>query len=104
MRTQVVIIGAGPSGLLLGQLLAKAGIDNVILELKSRDYVLGRIRAGVLEEGTARLLDEAGVGANMHANALVHEGISIAFADRLHRIDLTRHSGGARRCRPRHPL
>ena len=94
MRTQVVIIGAGPSGLLLGQLLAKAGIDNVILELKSRDYVLGRIRAGVLEEGTARLLDEAGVGANMHANALVHEGISIAFADRLHRIDLTRHSGG----------
>ena len=67
MRTQVAIIGAGPSGLLLGQLLHKSGIDNVILERQSGDYVLGRIRAGVLEQGTVDLLDEAGVGARMHA-------------------------------------
>ena len=61
-RTQVVIVGAGPSGLLLGQLLHKAGIDNVVLEQRSPDYVLGRIRAGVLEQVCVDLLDEAGVG------------------------------------------
>jgi p-hydroxybenzoate 3-monooxygenase len=94
MRTQVAIIGAGPAGLLLGQLLARAGIDNVIVERQSRAHVLARIRAGVLEEGTAWLLDEAGVGAHMHERALVHEGINIAFAGRLHRIDLKAHSGG----------
>ncbi len=94
MRTQVAIVGAGPAGLLLGQLLGEAGIDNVILELRTREHVLGRIRAGVLEQGTAGLMDEAGVGAGMHAHALVHDGIGLAFAGRLHRIDLKRHSGG----------
>jgi p-hydroxybenzoate 3-monooxygenase len=94
MRTQVAIIGAGPAGLLLGQLLHKAGIDNVVLELRSREHVLSRIRAGVLEEGTARLVEEAGVGTRMRKEALVHDGINIAFADRLHRIDLKHSSGG----------
>jgi len=94
MRTQVAIIGAGPAGLLLGQLLYKAGIDTVIFELRSREHVLSRIRAGVLEEGTARLVDEAGIGARMRTEALVHDGINIAFADRLHRIDLKAASGG----------
>ena len=95
IRTQVAIIGAGPAGLLLGQMLHKAGIDNVILEARSRDYVLARVRAGVLEEGTARLVDELGVGANMRERALVHEGISIAFAGRLHRIDFRKATGKA---------
>ena len=66
IRTQIAIIGAGPSGLLLGQLLAKAGIDAVILERQSGEHVLGRIRAGVLEQVTVDLLDEVGVGARMH--------------------------------------
>lgn len=88
MRTQVVIIGSGPSGLLLGQLLANSGIENIILERVDRDYVLGRVRAGVLEQGTVDLLDEAGVGARMHAEGLPHAGISLAFDNRLHRIDL----------------
>ena len=66
MRTQVAIIGAGPAGLLLGQLLHRYGIDNVILERKDPDYVLSRIRAGVLEQGAVDLLDEAGVGARLH--------------------------------------
>ncbi|MDH6232087.1 p-hydroxybenzoate 3-monooxygenase [Mesorhizobium soli] len=88
MRTKVVVIGSGPSGLLLGQLLANSGIDNIILERVDRDYVLGRVRAGVLEQGMVDLLDEAGVGARMHAEGLPHEGISLAFDNRLHRIDL----------------
>lgn len=96
MRTQVVIIGSGPSGLLLGQLLANSGIDNVILERVDRDYVLGRVRAGVLEQGTVDLLDEAGAGARMHDEGLPHEGISLAFDNRLHRIDLASHTGGKR--------
>ena len=66
MRTQVVIIGSGPSGLLLGQLLAKEGIDTIILEQKSKDYVLGRIRAGVLEEGAVRLIEQAGAAERLH--------------------------------------
>src|SRR5690606_38523020 len=94
-RTQVAIIGSGPSGLLLGQLLTRAGIDNVILERRSRDYVLGRIRAGVLEQGTVGLLDEAGCGARMHAEGLVHSGIELAFSGRRHRIDFDRHGGGS---------
>ena len=92
-RTQVAIIGSGPAGLLLGQLLTRAGIDNVILEHRSRDHVLGRIRAGVLEQGTVGLLDEAGCGTRMHAEGLVHSGIELAFAGRRHRIDLEDHSG-----------
>jgi p-hydroxybenzoate 3-monooxygenase len=96
MRTQVVIIGSGPSGLLLGQLLANSGIDNVILERVDRDYVLGRVRAGVLEQGMVDLLDDAGAGARMRAEGLPHEGISLAFDNRLHRIDLAELTGGKR--------
>ena len=87
-RTRVVIIGAGPSGLLLGQLLHKAGIDNVILERQSAQYVLGRIRAGVLEQTTVALLEQAGVATRLHAEGRVHDGVGLAFDDRLHRIDL----------------
>ncbi|MBB4186520.1 4-hydroxybenzoate 3-monooxygenase [Sinorhizobium terangae] len=88
MRTQVVIIGSGPSGLLLGQLLTHAGIDNVILDRASKDHILGRVRAGVLEEGTVRLMDEARSGARMYAEGLPHDGVSLAFDGRDHRIDL----------------
>lgn len=94
MRTQVAIIGSGPAGLLLGQLLTNAGIDNVILDRVDRAYILGRIRAGVLEQGTARLLDEAGAGRRMHAEGIVHEGTSLAFNGELHRIDLKALTGG----------
>jgi p-hydroxybenzoate 3-monooxygenase len=94
MRTQVAIIGAGPAGLLLGQLLHKAGIDNVIVERQSGEYVLGRIRAGILEQVTTDLLDEAGVGARMHAEGLVHEGFEMLFGGARHRIDLNRLTGG----------
>jgi p-hydroxybenzoate 3-monooxygenase len=94
MRTQVAIVGAGPSGLLLGQLLHKAGIDNVIVERQNGEYILGRIRAGVLEQTTADLLDEAGVGARMHAEGLVHSGFELCFGGARHRIDLAGHTGG----------
>ena len=94
MRTQVAIIGAGPSGLLLGQLLHQAGIDSVIIERQSPDYVLGRIRAGVLEQVTVDLLDEAGVGARMHREGLVHGGFEVLFKGQRHRIDLQRLTGG----------
>ena len=93
-RTRVAIVGAGPSGLLLGQLLHKAGIDNVIVERQSGDYVLGRIRAGVLEQTTMDLLDEAGVGARMHAEGLVHHGFELCFGGARHRIDLHGLTGG----------
>jgi p-hydroxybenzoate 3-monooxygenase len=79
MRTQVAIIGAGPSGLMLGRLLEQAGVDAVIIERKSPDYVLGRIRAGVLEQGAMDLLDAAGVGERMHAEGLIHRGVDLAF-------------------------
>jgi p-hydroxybenzoate 3-monooxygenase len=92
-RTQVAIVGAGPAGLLLGHLLSRAGIDNVILERQSGDYVLGRIRAGVLEQTSAELLDEAGVGARMQAEGLVHAGFELCFGGARHRIDLTAHTG-----------
>ncbi len=94
MRTQVAIIGAGPAGLLLGQLLFKAGIDNVIIERQSADYVLARIRAGVLEQVTVGLLDEAGVGARMHLEGLPHGGFELLFQGRRHRIDLQQLTGG----------
>ena len=94
MRAQVAIIGSGPAGLLLGQLLHRAGIDAIILEQKSRDYVLGRIRAGVLEQGAVDLLDRAGVGARLHAQGLVHGGIELCFAGARHRIDLRGLTGG----------
>jgi p-hydroxybenzoate 3-monooxygenase len=88
LRTKVVIIGAGPAGLLLGQLLHLYGIDNVILERQSPDYVLGRIRAGLLEEGTVSLLDKVGAGARAHREGLVHHGVELAFGGARHRIDM----------------
>ncbi|MDR6817819.1 p-hydroxybenzoate 3-monooxygenase [Neorhizobium sp. 2083] len=88
MRTKVTIIGSGPSGLLLGQLLTNAGIDNVILDRVGKEYILGRVRAGVLEEGMAGMLDRAGAGARMHKEGLPHDGFSLAFDGRDHRIDL----------------
>jgi len=87
-RTQVAIIGGGPAGLLLGQLLYRAGIDAVILERQSADHVLSRIRAGVLEPGTVEMLDQAGVGARLHAEGLSHGGFELAFDGTSHRIDL----------------
>ncbi len=94
MRTQVAIIGAGPSGLLLGQLLFKAGIDAVIIERHSAEYVLGRVRAGVLEQVCVDLLDEAGVGARMHKDGLVHGGFEMLFKGQRHRIDMRQLTGG----------
>ncbi len=93
MRTQVAIIGGGPAGLLLGQLLHRYGIDNVIFERKDRDYILGRIRAGVLEQGTVGLLDEVGVAARLHRDGLIHHGIELAFGGARHRIDMTQATG-----------
>jgi p-hydroxybenzoate 3-monooxygenase len=86
MRTKVAIIGSGPAGLLLGRLLENAGIETVILERRSRNYVLGRIRAGVLEQGTVELLDRAGVGEKLHAEGLVHEGVEFCFDGDRHRF------------------
>ncbi|MFN4361189.1 MAG: 4-hydroxybenzoate 3-monooxygenase [Hylemonella sp.] len=94
MRTQVAIIGAGPSGLLLGQLLHKAGIEAIIIERQSGDYVLGRIRAGVLEQVTMDLLDEAGVGQRMHQEGLIHGGFDMLFKGQRHRIDMNKLTGG----------
>ena len=93
-RTQVAIIGAGPAGLLLGQLLHRAGIANVILERQDGAYVLNRIRAGVLEPITVDLLDAAGVGQRMHREGLVHTGIELCFGGARHRIDLHQSAGG----------
>ena len=94
MRTQVAIIGAGPSGLLLGQLLHKAGIDAIILERQTADYVLTRIRAGILEQVCIDLLDEAGVGERMHKEGLVHGGFDLLFKGERHRIDMNKLTGG----------
>ncbi len=88
MRTQVAIIGAGPSGLLLGQLLAKAGIDNIIIERQSGDYVLGRIRAGILEQVTVDLLREAGVGGGVDGHGIVHHSIELVFGGERHPINV----------------
>ncbi|WER49268.1 4-hydroxybenzoate 3-monooxygenase [Cupriavidus sp. WKF15] len=88
MRTQVAIIGAGPAGLLLGQLLTRSGIDNIIVEQRSPDYVLGRIRAGILESVTVDALERAGVAARLHEEGLPHDGIELSFNGQRHRIDL----------------
>jgi len=93
MRTQVCIIGGGPSGLLLARLLQLKGIDTVVLERKTRDYVLGRIRAGVLERGLVSLMHEAGLGARMDVEGFPHDGTQFAYANRQFRIDFTRHTG-----------
>lgn len=87
-RTQVCIVGAGPAGLLLSQLLHRAGIDAIVLERRSRDYVLGRIRAGVLEQSAVALLREAGVAARLDRDGLTHDGIAIGLGDHVERIDL----------------
>ena len=94
MRTQVAIIGAGPSGLLLGQLLHKAGIDAVVIERQSADYVLGRIRAGVLEHGFVELMRQAGVTARMDREGYIHEGFEIVSPGRRDRIDMAALTGG----------
>jgi p-hydroxybenzoate 3-monooxygenase len=93
-RTEVGIIGAGPAGLLLSHLLHLQGIESVIVEKHSRDYVEHRVRAGVLEQGTVDLLNEAGVGARMRREGLVHHGIELRFDGRGHRIDITELTGG----------
>lgn len=93
MKTQVAIIGAGPSGLLLGQLLTKQGIDNVILERQTGEYVLGRIRAGVLEHTTVQGLEKAGAAERMHKEGLVHTGVELLFDERHVRIDFDKEVG-----------
>lgn len=87
MKTQIAIIGAGPAGLLLGQLLHKHGIATLILERKSPHYVLSRIRAGILEDGTRKLLHQAGVGTRMEREGHEHFGVMLAYDDDIHRID-----------------
>jgi p-hydroxybenzoate 3-monooxygenase len=94
MRTQVGIVGAGPAGLMLSHLLARHGIESVVLEARSRDYVEARVRAGVLEQGTVDLLDETGAGERMHREGLVHEGIELRFDSTPHRIDFPALTGG----------
>ena len=94
MRTQVGIVGAGPAGLLLSHILEQQGIDSVVIETRSRAYIEERVRAGVLEQGTADLLTEVGVGQRMKAQGLVHGGIELQFAGRRHRIDFQELTGG----------
>jgi len=94
MRTQVAIVGAGPAGLLLAHLLRLQGIDSVLIEIRSRDRCESRIRAGVLEQGTVDTLDEAGLGARMKREGLVHHGIELLFDGQRHRIDLSALTGG----------
>ena len=94
MRVQVVIVGGGPAGHLLGQLLHQAGIDALLLEQRSQAYVLSRIRAGVLEQVTCDVMDQLGIGQRMHAQGLVHGGFSLGFDGRTHRIDMAELTGG----------
>ncbi len=98
MRTQVAIIGAGPSGLLLSQLLDLAGVDSVVLERQSRAHVEGRIRAGVLEDQFQALLRRAGVGARMDSQGQIHDGLAITRGNRSLRIDLAGLAGGRGVC------
>jgi p-hydroxybenzoate 3-monooxygenase len=94
VRTQVGIVGAGPAGLLLGHLLHLNGIDSVVVESRSREYVIDRVRAGVLEQGTVDLLTAMGVGAGLRQAGLRHEGLYVSFEGRRHRIDLAELTGG----------
>ena len=95
MRTQVVIVGGGPSGLLLGQLLHHKGIDTIVLERKTRDYVLGRIRAGILEQGFVALMREAGVAERMDRECFIHDGTIISYENEQFQIDFKKHSGSS---------
>ena len=94
MRTQIVIIGAGPAGLLLGCLLDKHGIDNIILERQSADYVLARIRAGILEQTTVDLMDRLGAGKRLSAEGIIHHAVNIAFDKQIESIPLGASTGG----------
>ena len=94
MRTQIGIIGAGPAGLMLAHLLHRAGIDSVVLENRPRDYVIERVRAGVLEQATTDLMVATGVGDRLRREGMRHEGVQIAFGGRRHRIDLQALTGG----------
>lgn len=93
MRTQVAIIGSGPSGLLLSQLLAKHGIESTIIDRVSEDYILSRVRAGVLESGTVDLLEKVGVTDRLHSEGLKHSGFYLAFDNHHKRVDLEKHTG-----------
>ncbi|MEO6409226.1 MAG: 4-hydroxybenzoate 3-monooxygenase [Burkholderiaceae bacterium] len=95
-RVQVAIIGAGPAGLLLGQSLHQAGVDAIVIEQRSAAYVLGRIRAGVLEQGTVDLMESLGLGARLHEQGLPHSGIELCFRNSRHRVDLHTLTGGKR--------
>jgi p-hydroxybenzoate 3-monooxygenase len=94
MRTQVAIVGAGPAGLMLAHLLSLEGIDSVVIESRTRTYVEHRVRAGVLEQGSADLLDATGAGARMRSEGLVHHGIQLRFGGSDHRIDFGELTGG----------
>ena len=94
-RTQVGIVGAGPAGLMLSHLLHLAGIESVVLEARSRQYVEERVRAGLLEQGTVNLLIETGVGDRLKRLGLTHHGIELRFGGRGHRIDLSGLTGGS---------
>src|SRR5262245_48017290 len=94
MRTQVGIVGAGPAGLMLSHLLHLRGIESIVLENRSRQYIEERIRAGLLEQGTVDLMVESGVGERLQRESLVHHGIQLRFGGRGHRIDLSGLTGG----------
>ncbi|HJV03460.1 MAG TPA: 4-hydroxybenzoate 3-monooxygenase [Burkholderiaceae bacterium] len=104
MRTQVAIIGAGPAGLLLSHLLHLKGIESIVLESRSREEIEATIRAGVLEQGTMDILDEAGVGERMHREGALHRGIELSFGGQRHRIDLTELTGKAIMVYPQHEV
>jgi p-hydroxybenzoate 3-monooxygenase len=93
VKTQVAIVGAGPAGLLLGHLLRQAQLDVVILERRSAEYVLGRVRAGVLEQTTTQLLERLELGARMRAEGLIHDGVNLSDGERLIHIDLVALTG-----------
>jgi p-hydroxybenzoate 3-monooxygenase len=94
MRTQIGIVGAGPAGLMLSHLLHRAGIESVVVENRSRQYVQERVRAGVLEQGTVGLMNETGVGERLGREGLIHRGLELRFGRRGHRIDLFELTGG----------
>lgn len=93
MKTPIVIIGGGPSGLLLSQLLHSRGIDSIVLERKTKDYVLSRIRAGVLERGIVKLMEEAGCAERLHAEGIPHDGTLVSYGDEMFRVDFTELTG-----------
>lgn len=93
LRTQVAIIGGGPSGLLLAELLHRHGIESIVLERRTKDYVLGRVRAGILEQGLVRLMEGAGCADRLHKECFVHEGTLVSYGDEMFRIDFKELTG-----------